>query len=146
MDLSGLKWPIIFIVVAVVIWLGTSGGVSFMVKNFTKATPGESETRDKTDEGGLTRISGFLLMTFRYEWSLEVAEMAMDRYGEDGAHFWYNKYRTARCYEKIEDYQKSYTILQELIAANAHDLDSEVPDNDTLRLRAEKLKEVHELP
>lgn len=145
MDLSGLKWPVIILVIVAVGWLCTSGGVNFMVNNFTKATPGEDEKRDKTDEAGLTRVAGFLMKTFRYEWALDVMEQAMDRYGEDGANYWYNKYRTAKCYEKIEDYQRSHTILQELIAANAHDLDERVPENDNIKLRAEKLKETHEL-
>ncbi len=145
MDLSGLKWPAIFVVVVAVIWLGTSGGVSFMVDNFVKATPGENPGRDKSDEAGLTRVAGFLVMTFRYEWALEVSELAIERYGQTGANYWNNKHRISRCYEKLEDYQKSYTILQELMAANAHDIDDRVPDNENLRLRAEKLKEVHEL-
>ena len=110
MDLSGLKWPIIIAVVVGVIWLGTSGGVSFMVNNFTKAVPGENPGRDKTDEAGLTRIGGYLMMTFRYGWAIDVMETAMDRY-PDGANRVYNYYRTAKCYEKLDDYgdQREYS-------------------------------------
>lgn len=145
MDLSRFKWPLIIVAVCFVIWLGTSGGVNYMVGNFTKATVGQDAARDKTDEAGLTRVAGFLLYTFRYEGANQVMQMAIERYGEDGANYWFNVYRTAKCYEKFGDYQRSYDILQELIAANASTLDDRVPNNDNLTLRANKLKEVHEL-
>ncbi len=145
MDLSGLKWPAIIVLVVFVIWLGTSGGVSFMVNNFTKAVPGESESRDKTDEAGLSRVGTFLLATFRYDWAIEVFETSMERYGESGANYWYNVFQRTWCYEHLEDYRTSYNILQELIAVNANSLDSRIPVNDALILRANKLKEVHML-
>lgn len=145
MDLSGLKWPLIILVVVVVGWLLSSGGVSWMEKNFTKATPGQNTTRDKTDEAGLSRLGGYCLYLWRYERAAGLFESAIDRYGEDGANYWYNLYRLAKCYEKMERYQDSYDVLEQLITANASQYDDRVPENDNLSLRANKLKEVHEL-
>ncbi len=145
MDLSGLKWPIIIVVIVGVGFLASSPGINYMVNNFTKATPGQDEERDKIDEAGLTRVAGYLLYLWRYERSLAVMQLAIDRYGPDGANYWYNKYRMARCLDRLERYQQSYNVLQELMAADAQQYDSRVADNDTLRLRASKLKEMHNL-
>lgn len=145
MDLSGLKWPIIIVVVVGIGFLASSPGVDFMINSFTKAAPGADPARDRRDEAGLTRVAGYLLYQWRYERSLETMETAIQRYGSSGANYWYNKYRMAKCLERLNRFQESYTILQELIAAKAHDIDSRVADNDNLRLRATKLKEVHNL-
>ena len=58
MDLSGLKWPIIIAAVVGIGWLATSGGINWMVGNFTKATPGIDEQQDKVAEVGLSRVGG----------------------------------------------------------------------------------------
>ncbi len=145
MDLSGLKWPLIILVVAVVVWLGSSGGVNYMVKNFTKATPGVDAQRDKVDESGLTRVAGYLMMLLRWERSKDVLETVINRYGNSGANYWYNMYRLAKCYEKLGRYQEAYNILRDLAQLNAHQYDDRVPEFDNLNLRANKLKEVHNL-
>jgi len=145
MDLSGLKWPIIIVVIVAIGWLMTSGGVNWMVGNFTKATPGQDAARDKTDEAGLSRVGGYLLVLWRWEKAAKVMETSIDRYGTNGANYWYNLYRLATCYDRLERYQDSYDTLQDLIAANAHQYDERVPNNDNLSLRASKLKEVNEL-
>jgi len=145
MDLSGLKWPLIIAVIVLIGWLMSSGGVNFMVNKFSAATPGNDIERDKTDEAGLSKVAGYLLFLWRYEKAAAVMELSMDRYGEVGANYWHNYYRLVKCYEKMKDYQRSYNILQELIAVNASQFDDRVPENDNLSLRATKLKEVHEL-
>ena len=144
MDLSGLKWPIILAVVIGGIWLLSSGGTNFMIKNFTKAQPGADPARDKTDEAGLSRIGGFLMKTFRYEKAFEVFDTAATRY-PNGANVLYNRYRMAKCAEKMEKYNLSVNILESLMAMDAHSIDDRVPPRDILRPRAEKLIEVHEL-
>jgi hypothetical protein len=50
-----------------------------------------------------------------------------------------------KCAEKLEDYRKAVDILEELMDANASSIDSRVPENDNLKLRSEKLIELHEL-
>ncbi len=145
MDLSGLKWPIIIVVVVGIGFLASSPGINYMVNNFTKATVGEDAARDKRDEAGLSRVAGYLLFLLRYERSLEVMNTSINRYGTNGANYWYNKYRSARCLDRLQRYKESYAVLQELINANASQLDSRIADMDNLKLRAAKLKEVHGL-
>ena len=145
MDLSGLKWPIIIAVIVGIGWLLSSGGVNFMINNFTKATPGQDVERDKTDEAGLTRVASYLMYLWRYEKAASVMQTAIDRYGENGANYWYNTYRLARCADRLGHYQESHDILQFLIQNNVSKYDDRVPENDNLSLRASKLKEVHEL-
>ncbi len=146
MDLSGLKWPLIIVIIIAIGWLASSGGVNFMYKNFTKAVPGQNATQDKADEAGLTRLGGYLLKLFRYEKAAQMMRTAIDRYGTDGANYWYNCYRMSQCYYRMEMYQQDYDILTMLMAENAHEKDDRVPNNDNLRLQASKLKEMHELP
>ena len=145
MDLSGLKWPLIIVVVVGIGWLLSSGGVNWMESNFTKATPGEDEARDATDEAGLTRLAGYLLYMFRYEKALAVMKQSCQRYGETGKNFWYNRYRMAKCHEKLKNYQEAYNILKRLENVDARQFDERVASRDALALRAQKLKEVHSL-
>ena len=145
MDLSRLKWPIIIIVVLGVGWLGSSAGVSYMVKKFTAATPGQDAAQDKVDETGLSRVGWYLLATFRYAPAAEVYQLAIDRYGTNGPNYWNNQYSLARCLEHMNRFQDSYNILQMLISNSAHNFDKRVPVDDNLRLRAAKLKEVNDL-
>ncbi len=145
MDLSGLKWPLIILIVALVVWLGSSGGVNYMVNNFTKSTPGADPQRDKVDEAGLTRVAGYLMFLLRWERAKDVLETVINRYGNSGANYWYNMYRLAKCYEKLGRYQEAYNILRDLAQINAHQYDERVPEFDNLNLRANKLKEVHDL-
>ena len=144
MDLSGLKWPVIILVIVAVGWLMSSGGVNWMVNNFTKATPGQDVERDKLDEAGLSRVSKYLVLIFRYEKASQVLETALDRY-PNGPNYWNNLSRLSTCYDKMRRYQDAYNIIQELMANDAHSKDPRVPVNESLRLRADKLKEVHEL-
>ncbi len=145
MDLSGLKWPLIIVIVVAIGWLMSSGGVNYMYGNFTKATPGEDVERDKVDEAGLTKLGGYLMLLWRWEKARNVMEESVRRYGDSGANFWYNKYRLAKCYDRLEKYKVSYSILQFLISNNAHEYDERVANNDNLSLRAAKLKEVYEI-
>ncbi|HOK10238.1 MAG TPA: hypothetical protein PLT82_11695 [Candidatus Hydrogenedens sp.] len=145
MDLSGLKWPLIILIIVGVGWLASSGGVNYMIKNFTKAVPGQDAQRDKIDEAGLTRVAGYLMMLLRWERAKDVLELTIQRYGNSGANYWYNMYRLSKCYEKLERYQEAYNILRDLAQLNAHQYDERVPEFDNLNLRASKLKEVHDL-
>ncbi|MBP8132407.1 MAG: hypothetical protein KA184_22745 [Candidatus Hydrogenedentes bacterium] len=145
MDLSGLKWPLIIVIVVAIGWLASSGGVNWMVKQATKATPGQDQAQDVKDEARLSKISGYLMILWRYERAAEVLNDCFARYGASGANHWHNKYRMVKCQEKMENYQQAYNILQELLAAQAWTYDKRVPDMDNLSLRASKLKEVHEL-
>ncbi|HDP34578.1 MAG TPA: hypothetical protein ENN29_05655 [Candidatus Hydrogenedentes bacterium] len=146
MDLSGLKWPLIIVVIVGIAFLASSPGVNYMVNNFTKAAPGQDPERDRIDEAGLTRVGGYLMYLWHYERAMAVMQMAIDRYGPEGANYWYNKYRIARCLDRLHRYKASYDVLQELINVEASQYDNRVPGNDNLRARAAKLKEVHELP
>lgn len=144
MDLSRLKWPIIILVVVGAGWLTSSGGVNYMYNNFTKAEPGAEPARDKSDEAGLSRLGGFVLMTFRYEKAEEIFSTAITRY-PGGANLWYNQYRLAKCKEKLEKYAEAVELLEGLIAADASSSDPRVPGADILRPRTDKLIEVHEI-
>lgn len=145
MDLSGLKWPLIIVIIVGIGFLASSPGVNWMVTRYTQATPGQDVDRDRRDEAGLSRIAGYLLYQWRYEKALETMQTAVNRYGTAGANYWNNLYRMAKCMEKLNRMQESYTLLQELISANAHEIDKRVAENENLQLRATKLKEVHNL-
>lgn len=145
MDLSGLKWPLIILVIVGVGWLASSGGVNWMQTNFTKATPGTDVERDKTDEAGLTRLAGYVLWLWKYDKAKELMNQALDRYGENGANYWYNTYRITTCDDRLGNYTEAIAGLQYLIDSNANAIDSRVPDIDTLSLKAQKLRETHEI-
>jgi len=145
MDLSWLKWPLIIVVIVGIAFLFSSPGINYMVGRFTQAVPGQNPEIDARDEAGLSRIGGYLLFLWRYQRSYQVMKTAVDRYGESGANYWYNKYRMAKCLEKMGRIQESVDLLEELMAANAHEIDKRVAENENLRLRTTRLKEVHEL-
>lgn len=145
MDLSKFKWPVIIILVVGIIWLGSSGGINFMVNQFTKAEPGVDANRDRSDEAWLTSIGGYLQKTFQYEEAYEVMSIACDRYGQNSSNYLFNQLRMARCLEKLGDYQGSYEILCYLRDSRASEFDDRIPIFDVLNGRAAKLKEVHEL-
>ena len=144
MDLSFLKWPIIIGVIALVGWLASSGGVDYMFKKFTADEPGVNAQKDEINEAGLSRLGGYCLKLFKYEKAMSIFDTAITRYPQ-GKNFWLNKYRMVKCAEKLEDYRKAVDILEELMDANASSIDSRLPGNDNLKLRSEKLIELHEL-
>lgn len=145
MDLSGLKWPIIIVVVVAVGWLFTSGGVDWMISQSTKATVGTDAAKDEFDEAMLSRIGGYLMFQWRYAKAAECFNKARERYGESGKNYWYNTYRLVRCYERMQEYATSVQILDYLISSGASQLDKRVPENDNLALTKNKLLETHEL-
>ncbi|OQB41734.1 MAG: hypothetical protein BWY09_00546 [Candidatus Hydrogenedentes bacterium ADurb.Bin179] len=145
MDLSGLKWPVLILVIVGIGFLASSPGINFMVGRYTKSTPGQNAELDTRDEVGLTHIAGYLLYQWRYQRAYDIMKLAVDRYGASGANCWYNKYRMAKCLEKLGRIQESCTLLEELMAANAHAVDARVADNNNLKLRITKIKEVNEL-
>ncbi|HNR29354.1 MAG TPA: hypothetical protein PKI11_00560 [Candidatus Hydrogenedentes bacterium] len=146
MDLSGLKWPLIIVIVVAIGWLASSGGVNWMVGQATKNAPGQDAAQDVKDEARLSTIGGYLMTLWRYERAAEVLNTCFARYGASGANYWHNKYRMVKCQEKLGNYQQAFNILQELLAGQAWTYDSRVPEMDNLSLRATKLKELHELP
>lgn len=145
MDLSGLKWPAIILVLVGIFWLGTSGGVNYMVSKYTSHTPGQNPQQDAIDEAGLTRVGYYLISTLQFGKAASVIQLALDRYGQAGANYWINVYRLATCMDRLERYQEAYDLLQILIGADAQQYDERIPNVDVLRARAAKLKEVHEL-
>jgi tetratricopeptide (TPR) repeat protein len=145
MDLSGLKWPLIIVVVVAIGWLLSSGGVNWMIGQATKSVPGQDAAQDAKDEARLSKIAGYCMVLWRYEKAAEVLDQCFDRYGSTGANYYHNMYRMVKCQEKLGQYQRAYNILQELLAANAWTIDSRVPNFDNLNLRAQKMREVHEL-
>ena len=144
MDLSRFKWPIIILVVIGVFWLFSSAGINFMHKKFTSVTPGQDAKVDQANEKGLSTLGGFLIKTFRYEKGFEVLTDASTMYPQ-GANFWYNQYRMAKCLEKMDRISEALAILDQLHADNIHALDDRVPSQDVLKLRIDKLQEVHGL-
>jgi hypothetical protein len=83
-------------------------------------------------------------MLFKYERAQNIYHTAITMFPE-GKNAWWNQYQMARCAEHLDDYQGAADLLRDLIAAEAHNIDERVPNNDNLRLRVEKLVEVHEL-
>lgn len=145
MDLSGLKWPLIIVVIVGGGWLATSGGLRWMYGNFTAAAPGVDLQQDLRDEAGLTKIGGYTFFLWKWEQTIYILETAISRYGEEAPNYWFNLERLSTCYERIGDYQSSFDILQQLMNANAHEIDERVANFDNLNLRASKLKEMYEL-
>ena len=145
MDLSGLKWPLIIVVVVVLGWLVTEGGVNFMFDKFT-ATPvsQQDDAKQVAYEAGLSRLGSFLLFTLRTNKAEDVLLEAVTRY-PDGKNALHNEYRLAKCYEKQERYRESLAILVDLRDMDAHSYDDRIPEADVLQLRIDKLAEVHEL-
>jgi tetratricopeptide (TPR) repeat protein len=144
MDLSFLKWPSIIGAIVLVGWLASSGGVDYMYKKFTTDQPGGDAKKDELAEAGLSRLGGYTLKLFKYDKTMEILETAITRYPE-GKNVWHNKYRMVKCAEKLGDYRKAVDLIRELMDANASEIDSRVPNNDNLRLRSDKLIEMHEL-
>ncbi|HQH52842.1 MAG TPA: hypothetical protein PKY01_10490 [Candidatus Hydrogenedentes bacterium] len=146
MDLSRFKWPIIILIVIGVFWLLSSPGINFLHKKFTSVKPGEDAKVDKATEAGLSRLGGFLIKTFRYEKGYEVLTDACNMYPEGvGANYWYNQYRMAKCLEKMDRVREALQILDFLYANDIHAVDERVPPQDVLKLRLDKLQEIHGL-
>lgn len=145
MDLSAFKWPAIIFAVVLICWLGSSGGVNYMVNSFTKATPGQDAARDKSDEAGLTKVAGYLMFTLNYGKAAVVMNKAIERYNTNGANYYYNQYRLAKCLEKLGRMQESYDIIRDLAGIDAKQYDARIPNRDALSLRAAKFKEVNNL-
>jgi tetratricopeptide (TPR) repeat protein len=145
MDLSWLKWPSIVLVVALVFWLLSSGGVNFMYNKFTSTPPGENAEVDKRNEAGLTKLGNYLMKTLRYSRAEEVIQRAVDDYGPEADHYWLNVYRLVRLAEKREDYEHAVELLEYLIDQDAPSRESSIPQIENLEARVEKLIEVHEL-
>lgn len=144
MDLSFLKWPLIILIIVGLGWLLTEGGVNYMYNKFTQASPGEDEAKDAFNEAGLYRLGGYLLMTFRYERAAQSYETEIRMFPE-GENYWMANYNLARCYEKMEDFQKAVDLLAFLRNQNADQYDERVPDVNTLTHRIDTLVEVNEL-
>ena len=144
MDLSKLKWVLIAAIVIGGGWLVTEGGVNWVYKKATEATPGTNPEKDKIDESTLSRYGGFLLSTFRYEKAKKFYQSAIDRY-PDGDKLWWNYYQMARCEEKLYNYQRAADILHMLWTEDADQYDERVPGRPRLKLRLDTLIELNDL-
>lgn len=144
MDLSWLKWPSIVLVVFLVFWLLSSGGVEFMHARFTAATISENPAVDKRNEAGLTSLGNYLMKTLRYSKAEKIIQEAVDNY-PTGENVLLNQYRLVRLAEKREDYAHAAELLQYLIDIDAPSLNKHIPESDVLQARLDKLIEVHEL-
>ncbi|MBI1319918.1 MAG: hypothetical protein GC168_13400 [Candidatus Hydrogenedens sp.] len=144
MDLSGLKWPLIVVVVVGVGWLFTSGGVNWMQSRVMAHTPGVDANQDKLDEAMLSRLGGYMQLMWRYQKAVELLEASCERY-PGGENYWYNVYRLQTCYERMGQADRAIELLDYLIAEGASQYDKRVPENDNLSLRANKLRETFEL-
>jgi tetratricopeptide (TPR) repeat protein len=150
MDLSKLKWVVIFGVLGLIVFLGTGKGMDYVYDKATDSLPGNDLEEDVVDEAALSKYAGFLMSTLQYKKAKQFYIAAIERYngqGEapQGNNYWYNVYQLARCHEKLEEYEDACTLLYECWKVDADKLDERVKDNDTLRLRMEKLIELHEL-
>ncbi len=148
MDMSKIVWPVIILAVVGLGWLGTSGGTSYMYKQYTKSTVGEDVNKDVKNEASLSKLAGFLMKTFQYKRAAEYYQTAIDRYTTEssvGKNYWMNIYNQTRCYEKLDDNDKAADNLVYLRDNNADGIDERVPDYDTLNLRLQKLVEVFQL-
>jgi len=144
MDLSRFKWPLILAAVFLLGWLLTNPGVSFVHQRLRDRPVGESAEADKATEAGLTRLGWFLIRTFRYKKAQEVLDDAIDLYPE-GENVLLNYYRLAKVEEKLGNYVESVRILRYLEDIDAHSMNSDVPESSNLKLRADKIMELHDL-
>jgi len=144
MDLSKVKWLVIFAVILGGGWLFTSGGVNYMYNRATKATPGADAAKDKTDEATLSKYGGFLMSTFRYGRAKDFYTAAIQRYPAGANRYW-NRYQLARAHEKLDENEEAVNLLYELWEADAIQYDSRVANQDELKLRIQKLIEVNQL-
>lgn len=144
MDLSRFKWPVIILVVAAVIWLTTDQGVSYMHRKFMSGPVGADPKKDELNEAGLTRLGGFLMSTYRFQRAVRVFEDAIRRYPK-GKNYYYNYFRLGKCKQELGNPQEAVRIYEELFQKDANSIDSRVATRDQLRLRIDKLKELHEL-
>ncbi len=149
MDLSWLKWPLILLLVGGVIWLLSEGGVNWMYGQYTKGPVGEDPAVDKRNEAGLNMLGGYMLTTFRYGKAEEILSTAVQRYNLQTTQglYWQNLLRLSRAVERQGDYARALDMLREIEAAQraGQIQDERIPDAATLKLRADKLMETHEL-
>lgn len=144
MDLSRFKWPLIIIFVFLVGWLLTNPGVNFMHQRLVDRPVGESAEADKATEAGLTRLGWFLIRTFRYQKARQVLDDAIDLY-PNGENVLLNHYRLAKVEEKLGNYAEAVRLLRYLEDIDAHSHDPDVPESSNLKLRADKIMEMHDL-
>ncbi len=145
MDLSILKWPIIILVVVGGGWLISSGGTNYIYKQLQEHQPGEDVEADKTNEASLSKLGGFLAKTLRHQKARDVFQFTIERY-PNGENILFNYLRLARAEQKLGNFERTVAILGMLMQQNAHEIDDRVPNNENLRLRQQKLIEVHEVP
>jgi len=145
MDLSKVKWVVIIAIVVGGGWLLTSGGVNWAYNKATSGTPGQDASADARNEALLSRYGGFLLATFRYERAKDFYTAAITNF-PGGKNAYYNMYQLARCEDKLGNYQAEVDILTRLYEVEAVQYDTRVANQNKLKLRIEKLVEVHELP
>lgn len=144
MDLSKVKWIAIGSVALGGMWLLTTPGTDYMFNRLKNYPAGTDKATDESNEASLSKLGGYLFQTLRLGKAEEVLQFAVDRYPA-GKNVYHNTYRLVKCREKRQEYEGAVALLIALMRANAHQYDDRVPDRDTLKLRANKLIEVHNL-
>lgn len=144
MDLSKLKWPIIIGVIILIGILISEPGLNYAFNKLCEYSPGTDPEQDKKNEANLSSLGGFMLKTFRYGKAQSVFQEAINRYPE-GTWVLYNQYRLAKCAEKLNDPAEAVRLLRELEQMDAHAVDPRIPEAANLKLRADKLMEMHGL-
>lgn len=145
MDLSFLKWPIVILVIGSLGFLISSPGIEYVYGKATAGTVGADPEADTANEATLSRLAGLELATFRYKRASEIYDAALKRF-PNGKNSWHNWYQLARCFEKLEQFDKAVDILVMLRDENADKQDERVASPTQLDARIQKLVEVHELP
>ncbi len=145
MDLSKVKWVVIIAIVVGGGWLVTEGGMNAIYDNATEDLPGNDPEKDVIDEASLSKYGGFLLSTFRYQKAKVFYTAAIERYGPEGANYYWDIYQLARCEEKLQNYEPAVILLRDLYNIDGDFYDERVPGRDTLKLRIMKLVEMHDL-
>lgn len=144
MDLTWLKWLVIIALIFGIGWAVTDGGINYAYKKATSGEIGVNPDVDQTKETTLTRYAGFLLATFRYEKAKKFYTAAITNFPAGKNRYW-NRYQLARCEEKLKNWQNAADVLYQLHQVDANQYDHRVPNQATLKLRIEKLVQVHDL-
>lgn len=143
-----LAKPLIVIVLLAIgggIFMLTGPGVDKAYKSATAAMPGNDPEQDKTDEEILSNYGGYMMTMLRYDKAKQFYTAAVDRYGTDGANYWYNVFQIAQIEEEQENYEKAVSLFYQLWQQDGDQYDERVPNRDILKGRISKLIEVNGL-
>ena len=146
MDMSKIVWLVVIVAIVGGGWLLTGSGMDKMYENATSSMPGNDPEKDKVDEATLSKYAQYNLTLFRYEKAKQFYTAALERYGTNGANYWWNVYQLARVEEKLENYPDTIELLYLLWVNDGDQFDERVPNRDTLQRRITTLCEVNDIP